>query len=142
MIQGFFVPAVLPQPLVLVAVRIDAFGPDIAAVPFVIDTGAAHTCITAQDSLHAFGQNPADLDSAAWPDAVELAGVGGSLRAKVSPASFWFRNTDGSVEMLSTNIRIGDMRSGALPSLLGWDLLKSFRLVVDGPAQTATLEGV
>lgn len=140
MISGFFVPAMLPQPLVLMAVQVDEFGPGFATVPFVVDTGAAFTCIHAMDAIRYFGRTPAQLDPATWTGAETIGGVGGSLQYARSPANYVLKRDDGAMESVNGNILFSDMRSSRLPSLMGWDLLRLFRLEVHGPNQTVTLE--
>lgn len=134
MISGFFAKGVMPQPLLRVAVRIPAFNPVFVATPFVIDTGAAVTCIHAIDATRRFGIPEGELDPTLWSASSVAGGVGGSIRYRESPSTYGFPRDDGGVEMIEGMVRIGEFRSGSLPSLLGWDLLRHFRIVIDGDA--------
>lgn len=140
MIPGFFAPAVLPQPLIRVAVHIDGLQPDWAVVPFVIDTGAALTCIHAIDAVRLFGMSPASLDPTTWADPTPVGGIGGGLNYMERSASYVFLHTDGTTHQIDGVIKIGELRSQSTPALLGWDLLKHFRLEVHGSQQTVLLE--
>ena len=62
MISGYFDPTILPQPVLTVAVRIAAVHPEFQLVNFIVDTGAAITCIHAVDAMRLFGMSPAGLD--------------------------------------------------------------------------------
>jgi hypothetical protein len=121
------------------AAIIDEFGPDAGLVPFVVDTGAARTTIHALDAMRYFGKTPADLDSSTWATTLAMGGIGGSMQCKESATTFGMRHEDGTIETISGQILIGDIKSAGVPSLLGWDLLKFFRLEVHGGDLTIAL---
>lgn len=140
MIPGFFAPQILPQPLIRLAVIVAEFPAAPAAlVPFVIDTGAALTTIHAMDAIRFFGATPAELDSSTWTNARPMGGIGGDIQCKPSAAQFGFKQFDGSLLVIDDEVLIGDMKSASTPSLLGWNLLKYFKLTVDG-ADSVVLE--
>ena len=121
------------------AVIVDEFGPDAANVPFIVDTGAARTCLHALDCIRYFGVSPASLDPSTWPSPVQMGGIGGSVWFKESSATYGLHRDDGHVEVIEGSILIGDMKTSGMPSLLGWDLLKFFNLEVHGGNQTLRL---
>ncbi len=139
MISGFFAPSVFPHPLVRVAVRIPSFSSQFLVAPFVIDTGAAFSCIHAIDATDIFGIPRTALDPSRWSGAQTGAGVGGSLRYLEVPATYGFPLDEGGAEFVEGTVRIGELKSGSLPSLLGWDVLRHFRIVIDGDT-SVTLE--
>ena len=132
MISGYFLLGQLAQPLLAMTVVAQAFGPVVAKIPFVVDTGATATVIHARDAIRYFGMTPEDLDSSTWIDAITVGGVGGSMKCKQSDATFGFRHDDGTIDSIRATVLIGDMRSVGLPSLLGRDLLRLFRLEIHG----------
>ena len=138
MISGFFIPG-QPQPLIWMALVVDELGPDAALVPFIVDTGAARTCLHALDALRYFGATPADLDPATWRNPIKMGGIGGSVLCKESPAAYGLRRDDGQTEVVTGSILIGDMKTSGMPSLLGWDLLRLFHLEVHGGNLTLRL---
>lgn len=140
MITGYFLPHILPQPLVQVVVHIDGHQPEWAPVPFVVDTGAAVTCIHALDAIRLFGMSPGSLDPATWPETTPVGGIGGGLSYLTLPARYAFRHDDGTFQVIEGPIRVGEARSQGTPALLGWDLLRHFRLTVSGNGPSVTLE--
>ena len=139
MIRGFFNPAILPQPILRVAVRIPAIHPDWQLVNFIVDTGAAVTCIHAIDAMRLFGMSPASLAPTALPNPSPIGGIGGGLTYGKTPAEYGFLRDGDQWHVLSGEIRIGELRSQGTPALLGWDLLKNFELTTHGKDQTITL---
>lgn len=112
---------------------------NIVAVPFVVDTGAARSCIHAFDAMGAFGVPPASLDSRRWTDGIRVGGVGGGILARELAADFHFNHDDGQIESLTDlSVLVGDSTTQGLPSILGMDILKLFELRVT--ASTVTLE--
>lgn len=140
MISGFFAPNILPQPLIRVAVRAEALRPEWVLVPFSVDTGAALTCIHAVDAIRQFGMTPASLDPTTWPSPTLLGGIGGGLSYMECPASYGFYRDDGEWEIIDRTLRVGELRSQGTPALLGWDLLRHFRLTLHGNSPSVTLE--
>lgn len=108
-------------------------------IPFVVDTGAALTCIHAMDAIRGFGLSPHELDPTSWSNTQTIGGVGGSHAYRTEVANYGFRKSDGQVEVIPSTVRIGEIRSQSTPALLGWDLLKFFRLEINGPNQTIAL---
>ena len=132
MISGFFNPSWGPHPWLVMTVVVAEFGPRAGQVPFIVDTGATASVIHATDAIYLFGRSDTDLDSSNWTDPKSVRGVGGSLLVKESTATFAFRHDDGTIDSIRATVLIGDMRSVGLPSLLGRDLLRLFRLEIHG----------
>ena len=103
MISGFFIPE-QPQPLILVALIVDELGPNAALVPFIVDTGAARTCLNALDSIRYFGATPAMLDPSNWDRRIQMGGVGGLAKFRESPARYGLRRDDGGTEMIAGSV--------------------------------------
>jgi hypothetical protein len=108
---------------------------------FIVDTGAIRTCIHPMDAKLRLQIPTSRLrDRSRWSSSVNAAGIGGRSRYFVEQATLTFTNDDGSPELVATEIWIAEMTlaNQRLPSLLGWDVLRHFRLVTDGV--TATLD--
>lgn len=99
-------------------------------VPFLIDTGSTTTVIHARDAYHRLGLREADLDPRAWPDdEIRMSGgIGGGAPYRLLGASYEFAHEDGRVETIAGTVELGGIGSEGLPSLLGWDVLRHFRL--------------
>jgi hypothetical protein len=141
-IRGYFDLDGAPYVRVDVAVRIPSVNPDPVTIPFVIDTGAAFTCIHALDAMRWADVSPADLEPATWPaDQVQRArGVGGLVSYRLLDAEFGFADEDGASITVRGRIAVGAAASGAMSALLGWDILRFFRLEIGGVRQTVILE--
>ena len=138
MIPGFFE---LGQPQPRVAVRISLPGAEVETEPvaFIVDTGSVHSCIHPIDaSLRLKIPKSRLRDRSQWTASIGATGVGGPVRYFVEPATLTFANDDGVPEVITTDIWIAEMTlaNQRLPSLLGWDVLRYFRLVTDGVTVT------
>lgn len=140
MIEGYFTPHRNPHPWLDVAVLIDGENPDWVLIPFVVDTGAARTCIHAIDAVRRIGMSPGSLDPSSWRSPLAISGTAGSVNYLARDASFGFLQSDRSWLTFDGPILIGEMASGATPALLGWDLLRHFTTTVVGRPQRVTLE--
>jgi len=130
-IPGLYLDPRVPQPYLVVAVSIPDLSWDYALVPFVIDTGAARSCIHAGDAIDQFRVSPQSLDPRNWTRSIVIGGVGGRSRAHELQAEFYFRHDDGRIESVSDRILVGDITTRGLPSLLGMDILQKFDLRVN-----------
>jgi hypothetical protein len=77
-----------------------------------------------------------------WPQHVTHHGVGGTSLYFREAAYYLFQHDDSQWLPLAGEIDIAQLRpdNRMLPSILGWDMLQHFRLVVDWPARQITLE--
>lgn len=146
MITGYFDPARAPHPYLTVAVQVPVItGTRWVGVPFLVDTGAGHTCVHPLDAVRRFGISPTTLvDPTKWPAVVNGGGVGGGAQYFDCPALYGFARDDGQVETIAGSVWFGQLTPGnqRIPSLLGWDMLQHFKLDVHGRAKTITLERV
>jgi hypothetical protein len=76
------------------------------------------------------------------PQHVTHQGVGGTNLYFREPAYYLHRHDDGRWQPMEGEIDIAELRpdNQMLPSILGWDVLQYFRLVVDWPSRQVTLE--
>lgn len=139
MITGFF-DGLEPQPFVWIALRIESFGDGFAPIPFMVDTGAVRTTLHALDAIRYFGLDPARLDSQHWSHRVEMNGVGGAALYQEWPAVFGLAHDDGRLERIDGSILLGDLATGPLPSLLGWDILRLLHVDLHGPNRTIRMD--
>lgn len=75
----------------------------------------------------------ADLDPTTWSHPVVMGGVGGRQTYRREPANFafWTGQREWG-EVIAGQILIGGLASQNTPALLGWDVLREFRLEVVG----------
>lgn len=133
MIEGFFRPGG-PYPFVRAGVRLGGAPARWAAVEFIVDTGAAVSCIHARDAVNRLHLPASELDPGSWDRMERFAGVGGTSRYGVRACTYGFVEADGTPIVLPGEIRLGELRRGpALPSILGWDVLRHFELAVRSP---------
>ena len=122
------------MPVVRVALYLPGITRDFVAFDFLIDTGSTHTCLHPQDAKIRIGIDPAALaDASQWPDRRSNNGIGGSAAYYVWPAVYHFIHDDGSIRQITHEIDIAQptATNAMLPSLLGMDILRQFRVSVD-----------
>ena len=139
MISGFF-DSQYGFPHIWVRLSI-AGGPSDRLVPFVIDTGASTTVVHAHEALHNLQLPEGDLDPATWPPAERrlTSGVGGIAPCRVVEASYAFAVEGGGRETVQGTLELGALGSEQLPSLLGWDVLRHFRVDLNASRGTVAL---
>ena len=110
-------------------------------VPFLIDTGSATSIVHAKDAITRLNLARAAMEPAAWApeETVRRLGVAGVARSRMIEATFEFTHEDGSPQALAETIELGAVDSQQLPSLMGWDLLRHFRIELDRGTGTVTL---
>ena len=144
MIRGYFDTAwPAPLPAVRVALFMPGVMPRWSITTFLIDTGATTTVIHPLAAVRDLGIDAARLnDPAQWPRQTDVYGVGGVVRNYLVPAELTFAREDGTLKTIEQSFQVARERSGneRLPSLLGWDILRHFRLTVDWRARLVTLE--
>ena len=107
-----------------------------AEVAFLIDTGADATVLHPRDAHRILGDGLATIDFAADSRRAPGLGVGGDADRVVRNATLTLRSVDGDPYSLDMPILIarptpaepGDHGNWRLPSLLGRDFLRHFRL--------------
>jgi hypothetical protein len=129
-IRGYFHPDRPPHPYVEVAVSIPRLSTGFVGIQFVVDTGAAQTCIHPMDAMTLLEIPEGTLSRA--PRGVEplpFSGIGGG-------ASYYgydvelavFDDTRGwqRIEIVAA-VAVPTRTNRWIPSLLGLDVLKHFR---------------
>ena len=139
MISGFF-DSRYGFPHVWVRLSI-AGGPSDRLVPFIIDTGASTTVVHAHDALHHLRLPETDLDPRTWPPSERrlTSGIGGIAACRAVDASYAFKVEGGGREIVRGTVELGAVDTSQLPSLLGWDVLRHFRLDLNASRGSVTL---
>jgi hypothetical protein len=108
----------------------------------MLDTGAGRTILNPRDAMRA-GIKPGRFGTSPTPARSEtVIGVGSRLVVPVVAAVYRLIGHDGSIVEIDADIRVLPLEavSGALPSLLGWDLLQFFALHADASSGRLDLE--
>ncbi len=149
MIQGFFDPALAargqPWPRVRAAVVLPGLAAKPMAGSFVLDTGAMRSCLHPVDAIYVGLTRGQLMTPQLWPRKVSSQGVGGSMEYFEAQAELAF--LDGASSALiavQTDIEVAPLRpeTESLPSLLGWDVLREFRLALDWDRREVTLNPI
>ncbi len=138
MISGYF-SAKWGCPFVWASVTVAGRPPQ--PVPFLIDTGSATSIVHAKDARTRLNLAMRGLDPAGWPpeETVRRRGVAGVALSRLMDAAFDFAHEDGVTETIAETIELGELASEGLPSLLGWDVLRHFRLDLNASRGTVSL---
>ena len=135
MIRGFFDSRdQWPVPRLRVAVYIPGIKEDWVYVNFVIDTGSSSTCLHPLDATIGMGIAPGRLALPQfWTEQTDHGGIGGSALYFPVEAHYAFLREDDEWKIIEDRIEIAQLRAAntQLPSLLGWNVLKHFRLNID-----------
>jgi hypothetical protein len=140
MIHGYFDPESHGSfPIVEVRVRVQEFGRWQGTVPFVIDTGSDATCIQPHDAIQYL-----KIATRGWED-LQAGGRVASIRGHTGGADHW--RVDALFDFVHANrgpnrpqvvtqrstlyIRTLEGSSSGTPSVLGWDLLRHFRVMLE-----------
>jgi hypothetical protein len=103
-------------------------------VDFMVDTGAGATLLHPNDSLNAVGIQRARLtDPSRWAGSVAYTGVGGNVAYFVTPVRYQFQHDDGRSQYIDGTINVAPLLpdNRQLPSVLGWDVLSHFEVVLN-----------
>lgn len=98
----------------------------IGDIPFAVDTGAERSLL-GYDNADEMG---VDYDGYGKPDA-SIGGIGGDLDVYDEEARLTFRTSDGSTLTYETTLQVASRAGKGIPSLLGLDVLRGFRMVFD-----------
>ncbi len=132
-----------PFPIVRVALTIEGITPEPAEVDFIVDSGARFTCLQPNDaSLWAGIAEEKLRDPYAWPATMGGSGIGGGSIFFPMPAAFTFRHESGRHQTFRQTIYIAHLTPANIymPSLMGWDVLRHFRVVLDYDAGDVRLK--
>jgi hypothetical protein len=114
-----------------------------AAIDFLLDTGASTSCVHPQDATARLGIDAIALRTPSlWPRQRGAQGVGGTAIDFITPAHYALRRDDGGWDTYQDDLAIARSTSAnqTLPSLLGWDILRHYRVVADWQARSVRLE--
>ena len=103
-------------------------------VGFLLDTGCAESILHPTDAARRIGSPEDRLQQPSlWLDVSVSMGVGGLATTFRVPAQYGFLDEAGRVEVVEGQIRIAELTSTSqsLPSLLGWDVLREFELLIN-----------
>ena len=143
MIRGYFDPNFTdPLPTVRVGLFLPGITPSSVSVNFLLDTGADTTALHPRDAIFRVGINEANLNQPSlWPRRRRAGGVGGTGEYYLHPAHYAFRHDDGRVQVIQADVWIARPSSAneTLESLLGWDVLRHFRIELDWGTRQITL---
>jgi hypothetical protein len=144
-IPGLFDPALpsWPRPLIRVMLYLPGISKNWAPVYFLLDTGAGTSVVHPLDATTKLGINDAALrNPALWPIQRTAHGVGGLSPEYSVPAHYALQRDDGTWAKHQEDLAIAQPMQGnqTLPSLLGWDILRHYRIVADWHARSIRLE--
>lgn len=112
-------------------------------VDFLLDTGAGTSVVHPLDATTKLGIDDAALrNPAIWPIQRTAYGIGGSSPEYSVPAIYALQHDDGTWARHREDLAIARPMPGnqTLPSLLGWDILRHYRVVADWRARSVRLE--
>lgn len=127
-------------PLLTAELRLDG-QPEFAQIEFLVDTGADQTTIHPADARRLWGgYSQHDFESDATVQV--MRGIGGTARFITRRVSVVFFEEDGEAVSGDFNLNIAESREDNrdLPSLLGRDILRHVRLIVDEPGDLIALQ--
>lgn len=105
-------------------------------VRFIVDTGADQTLIGYEDATDL----GVDFEQYDQDSSVESIGVGGPLRTYPEGGRLLFHDADGNQHPFVVTLAVAECSpSGWVPSLLGRDILRWFRVVVSEPENEVSL---
>lgn len=147
MIRASFDPeSPYPVPVVRGGVLIPALSPAWTFITFLIDTGAATSCVHPTDALALGGMTLSMLKRPPARFQVHTRqGIGGPARYFVLPATYAFVHHDDRIQyIMNSSVNIAQWRpdNEYLPSLLGWDVLGHFTLVTNWPERRVELHAL
>ena len=81
------------------------------------------------------------VSSQLWPGVQVSHGVGGSSMSYVHPAVYTFQHDEGHLQQIHADIEVAQPTPAneRFPSLLGWDILRFFRIELDYVGLRVTL---
>jgi len=142
-ISGYFHPrSAWPVPLVRASLWLPGISERWTTIEFIIDTGAGRTCLHPLDAITQVGIPMETVgDPSKWTRHETPGGVGGKALYFVVPAHYAFLKDDGDWHQITGEIYIAHatLANLALPSLLGWDLLRDLPLAANWPTRSITL---
>jgi hypothetical protein len=130
------------MPVVPVHIHLPGIRQSPVSVNFLVDTGNTDSCLHPRDARGRLQVEPALLASPeSWPSVRVSHGIGGTSLSFVHPAIYTFLYDDGRLQQIESNIDIAHPTPAneRFPSLLGWDILRFFRIELDYVGLQVTL---
>lgn len=134
MIEGYFGSE--DRPYLRARVHLTRLGRTIN-VTFMIDTGADSTSVGSRD-WRAARLTPIDFN----PPSVTITGFGGSVTLATERAEILLEHGNGQVDRIAIDVEIGPGNTSVIPSVLGRDALRRYRLICSPIERILTLERV
>jgi len=122
------------MPTVRVGLHLPSITPTFVTVDFLLDSGATDSSLHPHDATTRLGINRATLKSPElWPNIQANSGVGGLSLCYLHPAIYGFQHDDGRFQEIEGEILVAQPTStnSKIPCLLGWDILRFFRIELD-----------
>ena len=133
-----------PLPCVWVGLILPHRGETYTPIEFVVDTGAAVSAIHPYDARENLRLSPDDFSVVrrVARERHSLAGITGSEDYYVVPARYIFAHENGTPQVVEGEVRIAEPvpSNVAIPSVLGWDFLARFRVILDRQRGEVLLE--
>jgi hypothetical protein len=135
-IEGYFDRTVArPLPRVRVGLQVPSISSNVAYVEFVLDTGAAFTCVHPFDATGRLGLVSGFLDDpVGWPRSVRARGTNGvgEYFPQACTFLFWHEN-EGRVQAIDGELLVARRtpHNRGISSLLGWNLLQHFSIDIE-----------
>ena len=140
-VRGYYSDDAWRRPLVRARVAIPRLAVS-APIEFLVDTGADRTAIHWNDRQAFEGAGAAPLPAdAAFPETVTLSGISGQrIRYGLDEAQLFFRSEQGPVLLVRMTLGVALDPIPGVPSLLGRDFFRRFRLEFDMPEDRLVIE--
>jgi hypothetical protein len=139
---GFGLGFVRLMPMIQVSINLPGLTDGFVTLDFLLDSGSTDSCLHSLDAKGRLGISDAMLSSSQlWPGTRISHGVGGTAMSYVHPAVYGFRHDDGRLQQIQGDIHIAvpTPANATFPSLLGWDILRFFRIELDYVGLQVTL---
>ena len=130
------------MPVVPVHIHLPGLTPLPVSINFLIDTGNTDSCLHPRDTRGRLQIEPDLLASPeSWPSVRVSHGIGGTNLSFGHPAVYTFLHDDGSLQEIEADIDSArpTPANERFPSLLGWDVLRFFRIELDYVGLRVTL---
>jgi hypothetical protein len=114
-----------------------------ASISFLIDTGSGISALHPLDATKRVGIPRAWLaDKSRWSRQHSVSGIGGTTTYFIVACRYGFEHAGGRTQEVDGVIRVAPLTQSnqQLPSVLGWDVLRHFRLTADLRSRELTLE--
>lgn len=128
MMRGYFLDRPQPRPYVDLTVAFPVADNGSLVVPFLIDTGADHTLLSPAEGIRLRERFGVDLLS--LPRGEPIGGIGGYMETRTVRMSVTMGSYTANVHAsLAEPPTYGNFPE--MPSLLGWDILRDFTLLIE-----------